>query len=118
MWKRRAAELQEAWYSLPIFYFSNTSEIRGPSDPIWSPAASTELDYELEVASLVDTPVSDLSPERAEEAIGGSTNLNKLVALDHPRRGENGPLRAAQGEEHAASIGAGPGSPDERAACR
>ena len=28
MWKRRDMEIPEAWYRLPIFYFSNVSEIR------------------------------------------------------------------------------------------
>ena len=40
----------EAWYRLPIFYFSNVSEIRGPGDPVWAPRGSKELDYELEIA--------------------------------------------------------------------
>jgi hypothetical protein len=29
MWSRRGAEIPEAWFRLPIFYFSNVSEIRG-----------------------------------------------------------------------------------------
>ena len=56
MWERRGGEVPEAWYRLPIFYFSNVSEVRGPGDPVWAPAASSELDYELEVAALIDTP--------------------------------------------------------------
>ena len=49
MWERRGGEVPETWYRLPIFYFSNVSEIRGPDDPIRAPANSRELDYELEV---------------------------------------------------------------------
>ena len=49
MWERRGGEVPETWYRLPIFYFSNVSEIRGPDEPVWAPAASSELDYELEV---------------------------------------------------------------------
>ena len=41
--------IPEAWYRLPIFYFSNMSEIRGPDEPVWAPRGSVELDYELEV---------------------------------------------------------------------
>src|SRR4051794_12346041 len=63
MWERRGGEVPEAWYRLPIFYFSNVSEIRGPDDPVWRPAASSELDYELEIAMLIDTPVTDLPEE-------------------------------------------------------
>ena len=52
MWRRRGQEIPEAWYRLPIFYFSNVSEIRGPGDPVWAPRGSRELDYELEVGAL------------------------------------------------------------------
>ena len=52
----------EAWYRLPIFYFSNISEMRGPGDPVWAPRGSSELDYELEVAALIDTPVATSTP--------------------------------------------------------
>src|SRR5262245_18767479 len=44
MWARRGGEIPEAWFRLPIFYFSNMSEIRGPGDPVWAPAGSAELD--------------------------------------------------------------------------
>jgi hypothetical protein len=34
MWERRGGEVPEAWYRLPIFYFSNVSEMRGPDEPV------------------------------------------------------------------------------------
>ena len=40
MWKRRDMEIPEAWYRLPIFYFSNVSEIRGPGEPVHAPRGS------------------------------------------------------------------------------
>ena len=49
MWARRGGEIPEAWFRLPIFYFGNVSEVRGPGDPVWAPRGSSELDYELEV---------------------------------------------------------------------
>jgi fumarylacetoacetate (FAA) hydrolase len=70
MWSRRGGEVPEAWYRLPIFYFSNVSEIRGPGDPVWAPDDSAELDFELEVCALVDTTGRDLPAELAERAIG------------------------------------------------
>ena len=74
MWARRGNPVPEAWYRLPIFYFSNVSEIRGPNDPVWAPRGSLELDYELEVCGLVDTPARDLPEDTAEDAIGGYTD--------------------------------------------
>src|SRR5919107_60245 len=64
MWERRGGEVPEAWYRLPVFYFSNVSEIRGPGDAVWAPRASSELDYELEVAAVIDTPVKDAAAGR------------------------------------------------------
>jgi len=85
MWARRGGEVPEAWYRLPIFYFSNTSEIRGPDDPVRAPAGSSELDFELEVGAIVDTPAFDLPEERAAEAIGGYLVLNDWSARDLQR---------------------------------
>ena len=82
MWQRRGAEVPEAWYRLPIFYFSNVSEIRGPGAPVWAPRGSVELDDELEIAALFDTPVRDLAAERGEEAIGGYMIFNDWSARD------------------------------------
>ena len=113
MWDRRGGEVPEAWYRLPIFYFSNVSEIRGPGDPVWSPRASAELDYELEVAALVDTPATDLSPERAEEAIGGYTIFNDWSARDLQREETTVRLGPAKGKDFASSFGPWLVTPDE-----
>src|SRR6478735_7571729 len=118
MWERRGGEVPEAWSRLPIFYFSNVSEIRGPDDPIWSPAASKELDYELEVAALVDTPAVDLSQERAEEAIGGYTIFNDWSARDLQRDETTVRLGPAKGKDFASSFGPWLVTPDELADAR
>ncbi len=113
MWKRRGHDIPEAWYRLPIFYFSNTSEIRGSDDPVWAPDGSVELDYELEVAALVDTPAVDLPAERAEEAIGGYLILNDWSARDLQREETTVRLGPAKGKDFATSIGPWLVTPDE-----
>ncbi len=113
MWERRGGEVPEAWFRLPIFYFSNVSEIRGPDEPVWSPATSHELDYELEVAALIDTPAVDLPAERAEEAIGGYTILNDWSARDVQREETAVRLGPAKGKDFANSIGPYLVTPDE-----
>jgi fumarylacetoacetate (FAA) hydrolase len=118
MWERRGGEVPEAWYRLPIFYFSNVSEIRGPDDSVWSPAASSELDYELEVAALVDTPAVDLSPEHGEEAIGGYTIFNDWSARDLQREETAVRLGPAKGKDFASSFGPWLVTPDELADAR
>ena len=118
MWRRRDAEVPEAWYRLPIFYFSNVSEIRGPDEPVWAPRGSAELDYELEIAALVDTPARDLAPDRAEEAIGGFMILNDWSARDLQRDETTVRLGPAKGKDFASSFGPWLTTPDELASAR
>jgi fumarylacetoacetate (FAA) hydrolase len=118
MWERRGGTVPETWYRLPIFYFSNVSEIRGPDEPVWRPAASQELDYELEVAALIDTPVHDLAAERGEEAIGGYLVFNDWSARDLQREETTVRLGPAKGKDFASSIGPWLVTPDELADAR
>ena len=113
MWARRNQPVPEAWYRLPIFYFSNVSEMRGPGDPVWVPRTSAELDYELEIAALIDTPVRDLPPERGEEAIGGYMILNDWSARDLQRDETSVRLGPAKGKDFASTIGPWLVTPDE-----
>jgi len=118
MWDRRGGEIPEPWYRIPVFYFSNTSEIRGPDEPVWAPSGSTELDFELEVGALVDTPAVDLSADRAEAAIGGFFVLNDWSARDLQR--DEMPVRMgpAKAKDFASSIGPWLVTPDELADAR
>jgi fumarylacetoacetate (FAA) hydrolase len=118
MWERRGGEVPEAWYRLPIFYFSNVSEVRGPGDPVWSPAASSELDYELEVAALIDTPAIDLAEGAAEGAIGGYTIFDDWSARDLQRDETTVRLGPAKGKDFASSFGPWLVTPDELADAR
>jgi fumarylacetoacetate (FAA) hydrolase len=113
MWRRRDAEIPEAWYRLPIFYFSNVSELRGPDDPVWAPAGSEELDFEIEIAALIDTPARDLPVERGEEVIGGYTIFNDWSARDLQRDETAVRLGPAKGKDFASSIGPWLVTPDE-----
>ena len=115
MWERRGQDIPEAWFRLPIFYFSNTSELRGPGEPVSAPAGSAELDYELEIGALIDTPAVNLPPDRADEAIGGYFVLNDWSARDLQRDESTVRLGPAKGKDFAASIGPWLVTPDELA---
>ena len=82
------------------------------------PAASQELDYELEVAALIDTPVHDLAAERGEEAIGGYMVFNDWSARDLQRDETTVRLGPAKGKDFATSIGPWLVTPDELADAR
>jgi fumarylacetoacetate (FAA) hydrolase len=118
MWERRGGTVPEAWYRLPIFYFGNVSEIRGPNDAVWRPAASDELDYELEVAALIDTPAQDLDVGSGEQAIGGYLIFNDWSARDLQREETTVRLGPAKGKDFASSIGPWLVTPDELASAR
>jgi fumarylacetoacetate (FAA) hydrolase len=118
MWARRGSDIPEAWYRLPVFYFSNTSEIRGPGDPVWAPRGSTELDFELEVGAVVDATGVDLAPERAEDVIGGYMIVNDWSARDLQRDETAVRLGPAKGKDFATSIGPWLVTPDELADAR
>lgn len=113
MWERRGASVPEIWYRLPVFYFSNVSEIRGPDEPVWAPRGCEELDFELEVAALVDTPAMDLTPERVAEAIGGFTIFDDWSARDLQREETALRLGPAKGKDFASSFGPWLVTPDE-----
>jgi fumarylacetoacetate (FAA) hydrolase len=113
MWKRRGGEVPEAWYRLPIFYFSNVSEIRGPGDPVWAPKGSNELDYELEIAALIDTPRRDVDAAHGEQGIGGYMIFNDWSARDLQREETTVRLGPAKGKDFATSIGPWLVTPDE-----
>ena len=115
MWGRRGSEIPEAWYRLPIFYFSNTSELRGAGDPVWAPRGSLELDFELELGAIVDTPAYNLSEDRAAEAIGGYVVLNDWSARDLQRDESTVRLGPAKGKDFALTIGPWIVTPDELA---
>ena len=115
MWARRGGTIPERWYTLPIFYFSNASEIRGPSEPIHAPRGSVELDFELEVAAIVDTPGTDLPAERAEEVIGGYTIFDDFSARDLQRDEMALHLGPAKGKDFASAFGPYLVTPDELA---
>jgi fumarylacetoacetate (FAA) hydrolase len=115
MWNRRGGEIPEAWFRLPIFYFSNVSELRGPGDPVWAPRGSEELDFELEVGAVVDTPAFNLPEERATEAVGGYLIVNDWSARDLQRDESTVRLGPAKGKDFALTIGPWIVTPDELA---
>ena len=118
MWRRRGSEVPEAWYRMPIFYFGNVSEVRGPGAPVWAPRGSNELDFELEVCAVVDVAARDLDTASAEAAIGGYCILDDWSARDLQRDETTVRLGPAKGKDFATSIGPWITTPDELASAR
>jgi fumarylacetoacetate (FAA) hydrolase len=102
-WRLRGGEIPPAWYEAPVFYFSNPASIHGPGRPVRRPPATRMLDFELEVAAVLD----------AEGAIAGFTLFNDWSARDVQRQEMTVGLGPAKGKDFAISLGPWLVTPDE-----
>ncbi len=96
-------EVPEAWYEIPVFYFSNPEAVYRDGDEIPMPADTAALDYELELACVIG---ADGRPE-------GFTIMNDWSARDLQMREMAVGLGPAKGKDFATSLGPILVSPDE-----
>jgi fumarylacetoacetate (FAA) hydrolase len=102
-WRKRGAEIPEAWYDAPAFYFSNPAAIHGPGEPVSRPEATRMLDFELEIAAVLGR----------DGEIAGFTLLNDWSARDVQRREVTVGLGPAKAKDFALSMGPWLVTPDE-----
>src|SRR5215469_3596433 len=93
------------WYEVPIFYFTNNSEIYGHEQPVPYPTGSKELDFELEIACVIGREGKDIPIEEAANYIAGYTIMNDWSARDLQRRDMNLNLGPGKGKDFATSLG-------------
>ena len=98
-------QLSDAWYRLPIFYFSNPLCIFGPEDAIPYPSASDQLDYELELAAVIGREASNVAEADAFSYIAGFTIFNDWSCRDLQRDEMEARLGPAKGKDSASSLG-------------
>jgi 2-keto-4-pentenoate hydratase/2-oxohepta-3-ene-1,7-dioic acid hydratase in catechol pathway len=103
--RSRGGELDEAWFRLPIFYFSNPLKIAGPDAPVPFPDASSLLDYELELACVIGKEGVDVAEADGLDHIAGFTILNDWSARDLQRDEMKIRLGPAKGKDAATSLG-------------
>jgi fumarylacetoacetate (FAA) hydrolase len=101
--RRRGKPVPDAWYDAPAFYFSNPAAIVGPGAPVVRPAATRELDFELEIAAVIG----------AGGEIAGFTLMNDWSARDVQRREVAVGLGPHKGKDFATSLGPWLVTPDE-----
>ena len=100
-----ARTLHEAWYRLPVFYFSNPLRIFGPEDQVPFPAATTRLDYEMELGCVIGREGSDVSAADAMDYIAGFCIFNDFSARDLQMDEMAVGLGPAKGKDAASSLG-------------
>jgi fumarylacetoacetate (FAA) hydrolase len=85
----------EAWYEIPVFYFSNPAAVYRDGDEVPTPADSRMLDYELELAAVIGS----------RGAIEGFTIMNDWSARDLQAKEMSVGLGPAKGKDFATSLG-------------
>jgi fumarylacetoacetate (FAA) hydrolase len=99
----RGQEVPDAWYRIPVFYFSNPAAIYRDGDDVPKPADTAALDYELELACVIG---ADGRPD-------GFTVMNDFSARDLQRLEMQVGLGPAKGKDFATALGPVLVSPDE-----
>jgi 2-keto-4-pentenoate hydratase/2-oxohepta-3-ene-1,7-dioic acid hydratase in catechol pathway len=102
-WRLRGADIPDAWYEQPVFYFSNPASIRGPGDEVPRPTDCNMLDFELEIAAVMGQ----------DNEIAGFTLLNDWSARDLQIKEMTVGLGPAKGKDFATSLGPMLVTPDE-----
>jgi fumarylacetoacetate (FAA) hydrolase len=100
----RGLEMDERWYELPTFYFTNPAAVLGPDDPVRPPDCE-QLDYELEVAAVIGVECADVDPARWRDVVAGFTVMNDWSARDLQREEMALGLGPAKGKDFATSLG-------------
>jgi fumarylacetoacetate (FAA) hydrolase len=98
-------KIGEAWYEMPIFYFTNHQGMYGPEDEIQRPAKETKLDIELEIACIIGKKGKDIKREEANQYIFGYTIFNDWTARAVQKREMEIPLGPHKGKDFANAIG-------------
>ena len=94
-WRRRGAPIPDYWYRAPAFYFTNPAAVHGPGEPVRRPESTSMLDFELEIAAVID----------GDGAIAGFTLMNDWSARDVQREEVAVLLGPHKSKDFATSLG-------------
>ena len=109
----RGREVPEAWYQIPVFYFSNPHAAYGHGEDVPMPKYTQALDFELEAAAVIGKPGRDIAAADALEHIFGFTIFNDWSARDEQRKEMSVGLGPAKAKDFASSFGPYIITPDE-----
>ena len=98
-------EINEVWYRMPVFYFSNPLVIYGPDEEVPYPAASDQLDYELEIGCVIGKSGTNVPASEALQYVAGFCIFNDWSARDLQFDEMAFGLGPAKGKDSASSIG-------------
>jgi 2-keto-4-pentenoate hydratase/2-oxohepta-3-ene-1,7-dioic acid hydratase in catechol pathway len=98
-------KIGQAWYEMPIFYFTNHQAIYGPNDAIKRPSKETKMDIELEIACIIGKKGKDIKAADASLFIFGYTIFNDWTARAIQKVEMEIPLGPHKGKDFANAIG-------------
>ncbi|MBV8694110.1 MAG: fumarylacetoacetate hydrolase family protein [Ktedonobacteraceae bacterium] len=114
----RGLDMIPEWYEIPIFYFSNNSEVYGEGQEVPYPAGSRAVDFELEIACVIGREGKNIEVEAAANYIAGYTIMNDWSARDFQLQEMKLNLGPGKGKDFATSLGPWLVTPDELAVYR
>jgi 2-keto-4-pentenoate hydratase/2-oxohepta-3-ene-1,7-dioic acid hydratase in catechol pathway len=77
-----ALKPRKGFYDHPTFYMGNHTMLLADGDEMWWPSHTKALDFELELACVLRSPLADATPAEARAAVGGWFVLNDWSARD------------------------------------
>ncbi len=95
----------EAYYDIPVFYFTNHNAVFGHQDEIKRPKNETKMDFELELAVVMGKKGSDIPENETDDYIFGYTIFNDWTARSLQREEMTLPLGPAKGKDFANAFG-------------
>ena len=102
---RRGLDMIQAWYEIPVFYFSNPNSLVGEHEAISAPAASNELDYGLQLGLVIGNRARNVTPAQAWKCVAGLTIINDFCARDVQRAEMGVGIGPAKAKDFATAVG-------------
>ncbi|MDB5138604.1 MAG: fumarylacetoacetate hydrolase [Mucilaginibacter sp.] len=111
--RNRKAEMIPEFDQYPIFYFTNHNAIQGPGEIKCMPDHFRELDFELEVAVVLNKKARNIKAADADSLIAGYMIMNDMSARTLQREEMLLNLGPAKGKDFCTVIGPWLVTPDE-----
>ena len=103
--KNRGVEMISEFDQFPTFYFSNHHAINGPGEILCMPDHFKKLDFELEVAIVINKKGRNIKAAEADDYIAGYMIMNDFSARTLQLEEMKLNLGPAKGKDFATSIG-------------
>ena len=111
--RNRKVEMIPEFGQYPVFYFTNHNAIQGPGDIVCMPDHFQKLDFELEVAIVINRKGRNIKAEEADSYIAGFMIMNDMSARVLQMEEMKLNLGPAKGKDFSTVIGPMLVTPDE-----